>query len=59
MADERSADPLPTVPVPLTTGDADVPLRLNAALHELYDAAGYDLSTDYAAPPPPPELGQR
>ena len=47
-------DPLPTVPVPLLDGDGPVALDLAAAFRETYDAAAYDRSVDYAAPPPPP-----
>ena len=34
-------DPLPIVPIPLTFGDADVPLDLRAAFNRVYDGAGY------------------
>lgn len=43
--------PLPTVPVPLLKGDADVPLDLQAAFTKLYDAGGFDLVVDYRQPP--------
>lgn len=46
--------PLPVVPVPLLPGDADVVLDLQAALHHLYDALGYDLSIDYTQLPEVP-----
>ena len=49
-------EPLPIVPVPLRAPDADVALDLGAALAAVYDEAAYDLSIDYGAPPPPPEL---
>ncbi len=42
--------PLPTVPVPLLPGDADVPLDLQAALTSVYDGFGYDLAIDYTTP---------
>jgi len=45
---------LPTVPVPLLTGDADVPLDLQAAVTAIYDAIGFDLLVDYARPPDVP-----
>jgi hypothetical protein len=45
---------LPTVPVPLLPGDADVPLELQRALDTLYDLLGYDLEIDYRRPPQPP-----
>jgi hypothetical protein len=44
-------DPLPTVPVPLLKGDPDVPLNLQAALTNVYDAGGFDLVVDYREPP--------
>ncbi len=34
-------DRLPTIPIPLAAGDADVPLDLRAALDRVYDEAGY------------------
>jgi Protein of unknown function (DUF4058) len=49
-------DRLPTIPVPLRTPDADIPLELSSALEEIYDEAAYDLSIDYSQPPPPPAL---
>jgi hypothetical protein len=47
-------DPLPTLPIPLAAGDADVPLDLQAALTTAYDRAGYDYSLDYGAEIQPP-----
>ncbi len=52
------AVPLPVVPVPLQEPDADVPLDLQAVLSAIYDEAAYDLSLDYAQPPPPPSFSQ-
>ena len=49
-------EPLPVLPVPLIPPDADVLLDLGLALRSIYDRAAYDLSIDYAAPPPPPEF---
>jgi hypothetical protein len=43
--------PLPTVPVPLLKGDADVPLDLQQAFTDVYDAGGFDLVLDYRLPP--------
>ena len=43
--------PLPTVPVPLLEGDADVPLDLQLALASVYDVYGFDLDVDYRKPP--------
>ena len=50
------AEPLPVVPVPLRSPDADVLLNLAAALATIYDRAAYDLSIQYTQPPPPPPL---
>lgn len=44
-------DPLPIVPVPLLKGDADVPLDLQKAFTDVYDAGGLDLVVDYRKPP--------
>lgn len=49
-------DALPVLPVPLRSPDADVLLDLGLAIRTIYDRAAYDLSIDYTAPPPPPEL---
>ncbi|MDB5388128.1 MAG: uncharacterized protein JWM11_3774 [Planctomycetaceae bacterium] len=46
-------DSLPTIPVPLIVGDADVPLDLQAAINTVYDLSGFDLVLDYSQPPPP------
>jgi uncharacterized protein DUF4058 len=45
---------LPTIPVPLLPGDADVPLDIQRAFTSAYDTFGYDLVTHYAEPPPVP-----
>jgi hypothetical protein len=42
-------DRLPIIPVPLKTGDPDVPLDLQAAFDTIYDHARYDLSLNYGA----------
>jgi hypothetical protein len=47
---------LPVIPVPLKAEDPDVALDLGAAMMEIYDEAGYDLSIDYTQSPPPPAL---
>lgn len=47
-------EPLPVVPLPLLAPDPDVALDLNAALHTVYDNAGYDLDVDYSQPSFPP-----
>ncbi|MBI2877012.1 MAG: DUF4058 family protein, partial [Candidatus Tectomicrobia bacterium] len=49
---------LPVVPVPLLSGDPDVPLDLQLALTTLYDALGYDLSVDYTRPAEVPLKGE-
>jgi hypothetical protein len=43
--------PLPTVPIPLMAGDADVPLDLQAAFAAVYDGCAYAASIDYNRPP--------
>ena len=43
---------LPAIPLPLLPGDEDAALELQAAFTGVYDALGYDLSTDYTRPPP-------
>ena len=35
-------EPLPTIPIPLRTPDADVPLDLQSVLHVVYDGGGYE-----------------
>ena len=45
---------LPTIPIPLSEGDADATLDLNAAWHAIYDNAGFDLVLNYKADPPTP-----
>jgi hypothetical protein len=47
-------DPLPILPVPLRSPDADVVLDLSAALSAIYDEAFYHLSIDYSQDPPLP-----
>lgn len=49
-------DPLPILPVPLRSPDADVLLDLAAAMRDIYDEAFYNLSIDYREPPPKPLL---
>ena len=50
----RLADPLPTVPIPLLAGDADVPLDLQQALTSVYDTFHYARMIDYRRPPAVP-----
>jgi hypothetical protein len=51
-------DTLPNLPIPLREPDPDNLLELGAAFAAIYDEAGYDLSIDYAQPPPPPVLNE-
>ncbi len=50
----RLRDPLPTIPIPLKTGDPDVPLDLQAAFSTVYERARYQLSLNYADELRPP-----
>lgn len=50
---------LPTVPIPLLDGDADVPLDLQQAFTQVYDAFGYDLEQDYSKEPEVPLQGEQ
>jgi hypothetical protein len=45
---------IPTFPLPLLEGDDEVPVDLNAILHDLYRRAGYHLRLDYTQPAVPP-----
>jgi hypothetical protein len=47
-------DPLPTIPIPLLKGDADVLLDLQQVFNTVYDRAGYDYSLDYNREVEPP-----
>jgi hypothetical protein len=49
----RLRDPLPVIPVPLRPPDPDARLDLQALLHRLYDAGGYE-DDIYAGRPQPP-----
>ena len=46
-------DPLPTIPVPLRGSVPDASLNLQALLHEVYDAAGYEDYLYQTSPEPP------
>jgi plasmid stabilization system protein ParE len=46
--------PLPTIPVPLLPGDADVFLDLQLALTSVYDLSDYNLEINYTQPPAGP-----
>ena len=45
---------LPVISIPLSPGDADSGLDLQAVLDTAYDRAAYDLEIDYRVPPNPP-----
>ncbi len=45
---------LPTIPIPLSPGDREASLDLQAVFDGLYDRAGYDYSLDYRRPITPP-----
>jgi hypothetical protein len=47
---------LPTIPIPLLSPDADVPLDLSGAIQQVYEEADYDLTINYSHQPPPPAL---
>lgn len=42
---------LPTIPVPLLSGDPDVPLDVDLAFRTVYDLYEYDRDVDYSRPP--------
>jgi hypothetical protein len=50
----RLDEVLPTIPVPLLTGDADLLLDLQATFTATYDLIGYDLMVDYHERPDVP-----
>jgi Protein of unknown function (DUF4058) len=47
-------DAIPSISIPLSTGESEPSLDLNDILHALYERAGYDLSIDYCQPPHSP-----
>ena len=47
---------LPTIPVPLTEPDPDVPLPMGEILATVYERGGYGTLIDYQQPTPPPKL---
>lgn len=53
----RLQDRLPTLPVPLRPGDADVTLDLQAIIDRAYESGAYGRTIDYARPPRPPLVG--
>jgi hypothetical protein len=46
--------PLPTISVPLLTGDGDISLDLQSCFQNVYDLGGFDLVLDYSKAPPVP-----
>ena len=51
-------DSLPTIPIPLSLPDPDVPLNFSSAVDTVYEEADYDLTIDYTRQPPPPTLSE-
>jgi hypothetical protein len=49
---------LPTIPLPLLPGDADLPIDVQAVFTATYDLLGYDLLIDYQQEPLPPLAGE-
>ena len=49
----RLRDPLPTIPIPLASDDADVRLDLQQILHLTYDESAYALDIYNGDPEPP------
>jgi hypothetical protein len=47
-------EPLPSIPVPLRTPDADVVLHLQDVLTRSYDGGAFAYKVDYSKPPQPP-----
>jgi Protein of unknown function (DUF4058) len=48
--------PLPTIPVPLKAGDADLLLALQTLIAQIYEEARYEMRIDYTQPFPAPML---
>ena len=46
----RLRESLPVIHIPLSAGDADVPIDLQAALAEVYERGAYARLLDYNAP---------
>jgi hypothetical protein len=49
----RVRDPLPTISIPLRPGEPEPTLDLQAILHRIYDAAGYQMFLYQSDPEPP------
>ncbi|MBC7815559.1 MAG: DUF4058 family protein, partial [Planctomycetaceae bacterium] len=45
---------LPSIPIPLSPGDREASLDLQAVFDSVYDRTGYDYSLDYRQPIAPP-----
>ncbi len=45
-------DPLPTIPIPLRPGEAEPTADLQALLHRIYDAGGYNMFLYESDPEP-------
>jgi Protein of unknown function (DUF4058) len=50
------ADPLPSIAIPLDSGDADVEISLQGLFAAIYDSARYAKMLNYHRPIPPPAL---
>lgn len=50
----RMAESMPTIPIPLLDGDADITLNLQSVFDGVYDRVGYDYSLNYDLPLAPP-----
>ena len=51
--------PLPTVPIPLKSGDPDLFVDLQAVFSQVYKEARYSIRIDYHQPLPPPALSSQ
>jgi hypothetical protein len=47
-------DVLPSIPIPLLKGEADIPLDLQIVVNRVYDEGQYHRFLDYSQPPEPP-----
>ena len=52
----QSAEPLPTINIPLLPGDGEVPVNLQQVLTRTYEAGPYHREIDYRASVPLPEI---
>lgn len=51
--------PLPTIPIPLLLGDADLVMDLQQILHQVYDESGYSRRIRHSDPIPAPPLSDQ